>query len=63
MHKGIWEMLGETLREGALVIFAVGFLEKVFADDPVPEEHTVVVLGVAALSWLSGALMEQLRRE
>jgi hypothetical protein len=63
MRKGIWEMLGETLREASLVVVGVGFLERLFSDGSISAEDAVLVLCVSALIWLSGAWMEETREE
>jgi hypothetical protein len=56
-------MLGETLREVALVILAAGLVERIFSDRAVRHEDVLLVLGVSTLAWLSGAYMEEHRKE
>ena len=49
--------------EASLVVLAVGLLDQIFSDSPITVNYAMMVLGVSGMIWVSGAWMEQARKE
>ncbi len=55
------EMIGETLREAALLVAVFGWLDRVVQEEPFFGEWAWTVMGLAAILYALGVLIERLR--
>ena len=62
-RKSIVEMLGEFLREAAVLVLVFGFLDQFSSGRPLNAIWTAFILLVSGLSLALGILFERERRE
>jgi hypothetical protein len=60
-NRTLAEMIGETLREAALLVAVFGWLDRVVQEEPFFGEWAWTVMGLAALLYALGVLIERLR--
>lgn len=56
-------MLGEFLREAAVLIVVFGFLDEFVRDGGVTVGYSIAVLGLSGFSFMSGVVAELTRKE
>jgi hypothetical protein len=60
-NRTLAEMIGETLREAALLVAVFGWLDRVVQEEPFFGEWAWTVMGLAAILYALGVLIERLR--
>jgi hypothetical protein len=60
-NRTLAEMIGETLREAALLVAVFGWLDRVVQEEPFFGEWAWTVMGLAAVLYALGVLIERLR--
>jgi hypothetical protein len=60
-NRTLAEMIGDTLREAALLVAVFGWLDRVVQEEPFFGEWAWTVMGLAAVLYALGVLIERLR--
>lgn len=60
-NRTLAEMIGETLREGALLMAVFGWLDRVVQQEPFWGPWAWTILGAAMLLYILGVAIERLR--
>jgi hypothetical protein len=60
-NRTLAEMIGDTLREAALLVAVFGWLDRVVQEEPFFGEWAWTVMGLAAMLYAVGVLIERLR--
>jgi hypothetical protein len=60
--KTVQEMLGEFLREAAVLVAVFGFLDRVLANQLVTLGHSIAVTALSGFLFMSGVVVELSRR-
>ena len=60
-NRTLAEMIGETLREAALLVAVFGWLDRVVQEEPFFGQWAWTVMGLAAMLYAVGVLIERLR--
>lgn len=61
-NRTVAEMIGDTLREAALLVAVFGWLDRVVQEEPFWGEWAWTVMALAAVLYALGILIEKLRR-
>jgi hypothetical protein len=60
-NRTLAEMIGDTLREAALLVAVFGWLDRVVQEEPFFGEWAWTVMGLAAILYALGVLIERIR--
>jgi hypothetical protein len=60
-NRSLAEMIGDTLREAALLLAVFGWLDRVVQEEPFFGPWAWTVMGLAAALYALGVLIERLR--
>jgi len=62
-NRTLAEMIGDTLREGALLVAVFGWLDRVVQQEPFWGVWAWTILGSAMAMYVAGVAIERLRSE
>ena len=60
-NRTLAEMIGDTLREAALLVAVFGWLDRVVQQEPFWGAWAWTILGVAMALYITGVIIERLR--